>query len=168
MPRGVGRFRRALPAVLEDAENELTSRVRAAIGIQYQAFVDLCDRIRAADAELREVAAHDPICRRLMCLRGIGPMTALALYASVGGARQFTNARQFPAWFGLVPKHTGTGGKVTLETNKGSVTNENDLDLSPNPKFIYSDLAIETALTVRLVCRLAPIARFVVAEIGGP
>jgi len=114
MPRGVGRFRKALPEVLEEGENALTPRVRAAMGIQYQAFVELCDRIRAADAELREVARQDPICRKLMRLRGIGPMTALALYASVGGATQFKNARQFAAWLGLVPKHTGTGGKVTL------------------------------------------------------
>ncbi len=114
MPRGVGRFRQALPEVLAEGENALTPRVRTAMGMQYQAFVGLCDRIRAADAELKEVAAQDPICRELMRLRGIGPMTALALYASVGGASQFKNARQFAAWLGLVPKHTGTGGKVTL------------------------------------------------------
>jgi transposase len=114
MPRGVGRFRQALPAVLADAENGLTPRVRAAMGIQYQAFLEFCDRIRGADGELREVVAQDPICRRLVRLRGIGPMTAVALYASVGGATQFRNGRQFAAWLGLVPKHTGTGGKVTL------------------------------------------------------
>jgi len=114
MPRGVGRFRKLLPQVLADTEHALTPLVRAAMGMQYQALVDLCDRIRAADAELREVAAQDPICRQLLRLRGIGPMTALALYASVGGAGQFANARQFAAWLGLVPKHTGSGGKVTL------------------------------------------------------
>ena len=114
MPRGVGRFGRALAAVLGDGENGLSPRIRAAMGMQYRAYGDLCDRIRAADAELKEVVGRDPICQELVRLRGIGPMTALALYASVGGARQFTNARQFSAWLGLVPRHTGTGGKIKL------------------------------------------------------
>ena len=49
-----------------------------------------------------------------MSLRGVGPITSLALYSSVGNASQFKNARQFAAWIGLVPKQHGTGGKVRL------------------------------------------------------
>jgi transposase len=49
-----------------------------------------------------------------MSLRGIGIITALALFASVGNPHQFRNGRQFAAWLGLAPKQYGAGGKVTL------------------------------------------------------
>jgi transposase len=35
------------------------------------------------------------------------------LVATVGDAKSFKNARQVPAWLGMVPRHEGTGGKVT-------------------------------------------------------
>jgi transposase len=52
--------------------------------------------------------------RKLAQVSGIGPLTASALVASVGDARSFRNARQLPAWLGLVPRQNSTGGKPTL------------------------------------------------------
>jgi transposase len=34
--------------------------------------------------------------------------------ATVGDAKNFENARQVPAWLGMVPRHEGTGGKVKM------------------------------------------------------
>jgi len=45
---------------------------------------------------------------------GVGPITASAVVASVGDMTRFRSARHFAAWIGLVPRQTGTGGKVTL------------------------------------------------------
>jgi transposase len=45
---------------------------------------------------------------------GIGPITATALVASVGDAKQFANGRQLAAWLGLVPRQHSTGGKANL------------------------------------------------------
>jgi transposase len=44
---------------------------------------------------------------------GIGPMTASALVASVGDAKNFDNGRQFAAWLGVVPRQHSSGGKQT-------------------------------------------------------
>ena len=52
--------------------------------------------------------------RRLMTIPGIGPITATALIAAVGDARQFRKARDLAAWLGLVPRQSSTGGKTTL------------------------------------------------------
>ena len=41
-------------------------------------------------------------------------MTASALAASVGDARNFKNGRQLAAWLGLVPRQHSSGGKPTL------------------------------------------------------
>ena len=45
---------------------------------------------------------------------GIGPITASALAASVGDARQFEDGRQMSAWMGLVPRQHSSGGKSVL------------------------------------------------------
>jgi transposase len=52
--------------------------------------------------------------RKLAQIPGIGPITATAMIASVGDARQFENGRQLAAWLGIVPKQHSTGGKARL------------------------------------------------------
>jgi transposase len=47
-------------------------------------------------------------------VRGIGPITATALAASVGDAKGFTRGRQLAAWLGLVPRQNSSGGKNIL------------------------------------------------------
>ncbi len=42
------------------------------------------------------------------------PLTASALVASIGNARNFANGRQLAAWLGLVPRQHSTGGKSNL------------------------------------------------------
>jgi len=41
-------------------------------------------------------------------------ITASALFASVGDAKNFKNGRQLAAWLGLVPRQHSSGGKQTL------------------------------------------------------
>jgi transposase len=52
--------------------------------------------------------------RRLEKVPGIGPLTATALVASVGDAKNFDSGRQFAAWLGVVPRQHSSGGKPTL------------------------------------------------------
>ena len=49
-----------------------------------------------------------------MAIPGVGSLTATAVVASVADARQFRSARQFAAYLGLVPRQSGTGGRVKL------------------------------------------------------
>jgi transposase len=49
-----------------------------------------------------------------MHIRGVGPLTAVAIVATVGNARDFTSGRQFAAWLGLVPRQHSSGGKTRL------------------------------------------------------
>lgn len=66
------------------------------------------------DAHVRVTAQADGRARRLMNTPGIGPITASALVASIGNARDFKNGRQLAAWLGLVPRQYSTGGKPRL------------------------------------------------------
>jgi transposase len=57
-----------------------------------------------------------------MQVEGIGPITATAIVSAVGDARQFSSARQFAAWLGLVPRQHSSGGKERL----GSISKRGD------------------------------------------
>ena len=60
---------------------------------------------------------HSKLDKRVMLLRtipGVGPVTASAIVATVGDARQFKNGRQFAAWLGLTPLNRSSGGKERL------------------------------------------------------
>jgi len=45
---------------------------------------------------------------------GVGILTATAAVSMMGDAKVFRSGREFAAWAGLVPKQTGSGGKVNL------------------------------------------------------
>ena len=60
---------------------------------------------------------HSKLDKRVMLLRtipGVGPVTASAIVATVGEAKQFKNGRQFAAWLGLTPLNLSRGRKERL------------------------------------------------------
>ena len=114
IPKGIGHIAKRLPEILEDGENGLPGMMR-------QLFERLSDELKALDKQVGELERQIVLwhrgnehSRRLEQIAGIGPLSASAYVASVGDARSFKNARQVPAWLGMVPRHAGTGGKVAL------------------------------------------------------
>jgi transposase len=61
-------------------------------------------------------------CRAISEVPGIGRLTATALVATIRDARTFKSGREFAAFLGLVPRQSGTGGKVRL----GSISKRGD------------------------------------------
>lgn len=49
-----------------------------------------------------------------MEISGVGPLIAMAAVATMGEASAFKSGREFATYVGLVPKQTGSGGKVRL------------------------------------------------------
>ncbi|MBX2849906.1 MAG: IS110 family transposase [Acidiferrobacterales bacterium] len=113
---GISNITKELPFVLENAENGLTAIARQAINKLLTEHMRLSDEIQTLENQLKTMAHQHETAVALMHLRGIGPISALALYASIGNGSQFKNARQLSAWLGLVPQHHGTGGKVQLSS----------------------------------------------------
>jgi len=107
-------LRRAIPCWLEDAENGLSGRFRKLLNGLWHDLQLLNDRVTELDQEVALIAASDPMARRLQQLRGVGPMIATALLASVGDAHQFANGRQMAASLGLTPRQNSSGGKDRL------------------------------------------------------
>jgi transposase len=56
----------------------------------------------------------DVACQTIAAIPGVGLLSATAAVATMGDAKAFRSGREFAAWLGLVPKQTGSGGKVQL------------------------------------------------------
>ena len=52
--------------------------------------------------------------QRLHKIRGFGQLTASAIAATLGDGRGWRSGREFSSGLGLVPAHTGTGGKTRI------------------------------------------------------
>ena len=92
-----------LPTLAARALNDLLSHMRV-----------LDERIEEYERELKHHARRDERARRIQALRGVGPIGASAIVASVAQGHEFRNGRQFAAWLGLTPKQHSTGGKTRL------------------------------------------------------
>jgi transposase len=114
VPKGIGFITSRVPELIEDATNELPGLFRR--------LVDrLLDQLRLLDKQVSEIEAQikawhreDEMSRKLEKVPGIGPITASALAATVGDAKNFESGRQMAAWLGLVPRQNSSGGKQVL------------------------------------------------------
>jgi len=113
-PQQLAQLRLAVPLWLGDEENGLTSRFRRLLTGTWGDLRALDARIKELDHEVEQIAQTDPLANRLMQLRGVGPVTATTLVATVGDGSQFKNGRQMAAAIGLTPKQHSSGGKDRL------------------------------------------------------
>ena len=107
-------MRGAIPGWLENGENGLTERFRRLLNGLWHDLLALDERLAELDREIGQIAATDPVARRLQQLRGVGPMIATAMLATLGDVKQFTKARQLSASLGLTPRQNSSGGKERL------------------------------------------------------
>ena len=107
-------LRAAIPCWLEDAENGLTDHFRTLLHGVWTDLVTLDDRVLELDQTILKLANSNEVTRRLQQLRGVGPMVATALIATVGDARQYHGGRQMAAAIGLTPRQHSSGGKNRL------------------------------------------------------
>lgn len=110
--------RRQAAATLED----LPGWANLVIGDLLSEVHHLDQRIGQYDAHIRQMARHSTPAQQLMQLMGVGEVTATAIAATVGNAREFHSSRQFAAWLGLVPAQYSSGGKARL----GRITKAGD------------------------------------------
>jgi len=122
IPRGKGAFLRAVPELLEDAENGLTPRMREELAHGWQRLQGLEAEMARVQTELARMANEHELCRRLMELPGVAYRTAPLLLAHLGDGSRFRRGREAAAALGVVPSQHSTGGKTTL----GAITKAGD------------------------------------------
>ena len=113
-PLQMASLRTAIPRWLEDAQNGLTDRFRTLLHGLWEDRLTLDQRIEILKKEIDYIAKNDPVAQRLQQLRGLGPLVATALIATVGNGDQFSKSRQMAASVGLTPRQHSSGGKDRL------------------------------------------------------
>jgi transposase len=111
---GSEHLRKALPAVLEDADNGLSARSRRILSSLREEWEELETKIFKVTEEIGRVSRSNEGCKRLMGVPGIGPIISTALVAAVGNATSFRKGRDLASWLGLVPRQHSSGGKTKL------------------------------------------------------
>ena len=72
------------------------------------------DDLAFLDQQIAEVVKESAACRRLTQLEGVGPISAILLFATLGTGEAFKNGREFSAYLGLTPKQYSSGGKTNM------------------------------------------------------
>ncbi|OUE36695.1 IS110 family transposase [Burkholderia territorii] len=103
IPAALGRLAERLPAALIDTLRE-----------QWNGLVRIDEQVAEIERRMREWQKDDRAVKAISRIPGVGLLTATAAVAMMGNAKAFRSGREFAAWAGLVPKQTGSGGKVNL------------------------------------------------------
>jgi transposase len=112
--RHVATLRRALPELLENAENGLSFDFRTLLDELRQDLIRLDEREEEMSQKIHTLANSIPAAKRLQSIPGIGPMSATAIVCAVGDGKQFKRGRDLAAWLGLTPRQQSSGGKDRL------------------------------------------------------
>jgi transposase len=112
--QGEASLNRNIPRLLEDATQPLPDMLRELIAELLGEWSQMGERIRVLTGRLEVAASEDETAKRLMTVRGIGPIIATAVLAKQTEPERFKNARQYAAYFGTVPEQHSTGQTVRL------------------------------------------------------
>ena len=106
------RLREALPEVLENADENLTPRMRNLVAMLWSEWKELELQIAEMNDEVERIASDDAACLRLRQIPGIGPLVATAIVAS---NRQRSRLREGSRVRGL----DGLGAEAALDGRQG-------------------------------------------------
>jgi transposase len=114
-------FKAGRRAGLAEIRQRIDEVEQAVPGMLFEALRDQLQHIGQLDNEIvkleKRLAAwqrQEAACRTIAEIPGIGPLTATALVATIGDPASFKSGRELAAFLGLVPRQSGTGGKVRL------------------------------------------------------
>jgi transposase len=114
MPQGRAGIKRDIPGALGRLSDRLPTIVIESLREQYARFSQLDGQISRIERRLRQWQREDCATQRIAAIPGVGLLSATAAVATMGDAKAFKSGREFAAWLGLVPRQTGTGGRVRL------------------------------------------------------
>lgn len=114
IPQGIAHISKRVPEMLDNAGDDVPGAFRELMQRMLEHFKNLDQQVGELERQIRTWHRSSALSCKLEKVPGIGPITATALVASIGDAKQFANGRQLAAWLGLVPRQHSTGGKANL------------------------------------------------------
>jgi transposase len=100
----------ALESLVADIPQYVVDSLRE----QIERIKKLAEDIKAIELRLAQRLRADADMKRVAAIPGVGLLTATAAIATMGETKAFNSGREFCAWLGLVPRQSGTGGKIKL------------------------------------------------------
>lgn len=107
---------------LEGERPDIPDLASGILGTVCYQFLGVHERVEGYSKMIEKHALLDAGARRLMRMPGVGPITASAIVATIGDAKQFRTGRDLAAWLGLTPLNKSSGGKEKL----GKITKKGD------------------------------------------
>lgn len=115
LPQGIGHVTKRLPEITSNTENELPGMFRELLDRLGAHLRELDRQVHELEKQIQDWHHANEASLKLARIPGVGPLTASALIASIGDARNFKNGRELASWLGLVPRQHSSGGKVLLQ-----------------------------------------------------
>jgi transposase len=78
---------------------------------QLQVIETVNTQLEAADRQVRRIADEDPVCRRLMTVPGVGPVTAVRYLAALDDRARFRTAHHVESYLGLTPGENSSSNR---------------------------------------------------------
>ncbi|MBG0881230.1 IS110 family transposase [Burkholderia sp. 9775_39] len=114
MGKGRVALTKEMPVALASVEERLPQVLIDSLREQWKRIEKMDEEIVAIERRLREWKKEDNAVKMIGEIPGVGLLTATAAVAMIGDPKAFRSGREFAAWVGLVPRQTGSGGKVNL------------------------------------------------------
>ena len=108
MPKGRAGMRRDIPAALERVSERLPAMVIETLREQWARVAELDKEIGVIERRIKLWHRGNAASRQIAEIPGVGVLSA------TGDPAAFRSGREFAAWLGLVPRHSGTGGRVRM------------------------------------------------------
>jgi len=112
--QGFSALHESIPCILEDAENELPVMYRPTLLRMYERLCQLREDLKFLDDQINALVKQNHACHELTAIEGVGPISAVLLFATLGSGEAFRSGREFSAYLGLTPKQYSSGGKTTM------------------------------------------------------
>ncbi|MCY4503357.1 MAG: IS110 family transposase [Alphaproteobacteria bacterium] len=114
MAKGRAGIARAIAPALERVAERLPAMMVESLREQWARVGQLDKEIAMIERRIALWHRSCPDSRRIAKIPGVGILTATAVVATMGDPAAFSSGREFAAWLGLAPRHTGTGGRVRM------------------------------------------------------
>ena len=113
-PVGVSQVKKLLSIIADTDDARLPPVGRICLEGLARQLLSLHAEIHAGEKRIHAWHRANEDSLRLETTRGIGPLTASALTASITDPEVFKSGRMMAAWIGLVPRQNSTGGKQRM------------------------------------------------------
>ena len=107
-----GRWRRKWLEWLVSPDAGISEQGRYVVRVHMDELRMLAEKIKDVEARLRQLTSADAVVKKLLCVKGVGEVTAWTMRAIIGRFDRFRTGKQLARFCGLTPRNASSGGRV--------------------------------------------------------